>query len=110
MSKYCLVYEAKDNQVIDAEVLLSDIAKLILDHKGYELKNPVAGTILFEDASERSTIGVWNDLLQKNLKGDIFYYLCQVASTRQGEYFERDEGDFTLDEEFQDMLDELEEE
>ena len=107
MSKYCLVYEAKGAQVSDN--LTADIAKLILDHKGYELRNPVAGTILFEDASERSTIGQWNDLFVKNLKTDIFYYLCQVANTRDGQYFERDEGDFELDEDFQDLLDELDE-
>jgi hypothetical protein len=110
MSKYCLTYEAKDPQATDYDLLISEIAKVIRDNSGYELSNPVAGTILFQDNADRTMIGQWNDLFLKNIKNDVFYYLCQIAGTRQGEYFERNEGDFQLDEDFQDILDDMNEE
>ena len=107
MAKYCLSYEAKNSALWEADELKLKIAEILLNHKAFDLQHPIAGTLLFEDGSSKSMIRDWNDTLL-TLKDDIFYYLCQVAKGREDDYLDRDQGDPNLNDDFQELLDELE--
>ena len=107
MAKYCLTYEARDANLWEGGELKIKIAEKLLAGGAYDLQNPVAGTILFEDGSIRPAIQSWHTRLQP-LREDIFYYLCQVARAREDEYADRNEGDPSLNDDFQELLDEME--
>jgi len=106
MAKYCLSYEAKDSNLWAGDELKLKIAEKLLAGDAFDLQHPVAGTILFEDGSIRSMIQHWNNILHP-LKEDIYYYFCQVARAREDEYADRNEGDPLLNDDFQELLDEL---
>lgn len=107
MAKYCLTYEAREAHLWEGSELKVKIAERLLTGDAFDLQNPVAGTILFEDGSIRPAIQSWHTRLLP-LKEDIFYYLCQVAKAREDEYADRNEGDPLLNDDFQELLDEME--
>ena len=107
MAKYCLSYEAKNALIWEENELKLKIAEILLKNDAYDLQHPIAGTLLFEDGAVKSMIQHWNSALI-GLKEDIYYYLCQVAKAREDDYMDRNEGDPNLNDEFQDLLDELE--
>jgi hypothetical protein len=107
MAKYCISYEAKNSNIWDADELNVKIAEVLKKNGAFDLQQPVAGTILFEDGAVKSFIRDWNNHLLP-LKEDIFYYLCQVAKAREDDYMDRNEGDPNLNDDFQDLLDDLE--
>ena len=107
MAKDCLTYDARDVLAWEPEELKLELSRLLLEGGGDFLENPVVGTLLFDDGKDRSDLQTWNNLLQKNLKDEIYYYLCVVARAREGEPFERNEGDPDLNEDFQQLLDDL---
>ena len=108
MAKYCLSYEAKDSNLWDGDELKLKIAEILMKGDAFDLQHPVAGTILFEDGAIKSMIQSWNSRLLP-LKEDIFYYLAQVAKAREDEYADRNEGDPLLNDDFQELLEDLEE-
>jgi hypothetical protein len=108
MAKYCLSFDAKDALAWDPEELKLEVSRLLLQNGGDYLESPVATTILFDDGKDRSDLQTWNSLLAKNLKEDIYYYLCVVARTKEGEPFERNEGDPDLNDDYQQLLEDLE--
>ena len=121
MAKYCLTYDAKDALAWDPEELKLEVSRLLLDNGGDYLESPVGNTILFEDGKDRSdlqfwnstvvllySIESWNNLLSKNHQENIFYYLCVVARTKEGDHFERNEGDPDLNDDYQQQLEDLE--
>lgn len=107
MAKYCMSYEARNSNLWEGDELKLKVAEILLKNDAFDLQHPVAGTILFEDGSIKSMIQHWNNTLN-TLKEDIFYYLCQVARFRDDEYADRNEGDPLLNDDFQELLDELE--
>ena len=108
MAKYCLTYDAKDALAWDPEELKLEVSRLLLDNGGDYLESPVGNTILFEDGKDRSDLQFWNNLLSKNHQENIFYYLCVVARTKEGDHFERNEGDPDLNDDYQQQLEDLE--
>lgn len=108
MARYCLTFEAKDALSWDPEELKLLISERLLENKALYLENPVPNTILFEDGSVQPNLGLWNGLLLKSLREDIFYYLCVVAKSVKGDYNESNEGDPDLDADYQDLLEGLE--
>jgi len=108
MAKYCLTYDAKDALAWDPEELKLEVSRLLLDNGGDYLESPVANTILFEDGKDRNELQQWNHLLSKNLQEDLYYYLCVVARTKEGDHFERNEGDPDLNDDYQQQLEDLE--
>ena len=109
MARYCLTFEARDALSWDPEELKLLISERLLENQALYLESPVPNTILFEDGGVQPNLGFWNGLLVKNLKEDIFFYLCVVARSVKGEYSESNEGDPDLDADYQEMLDELKE-
>jgi hypothetical protein len=109
MAKYCLTFDAKDAVSWDPEELKLKISGILLDNKGLYLENPVASVILFEDGNVNSDIHHWNNILLRQLKEDAYYYLCVVAKSGKGDYFERNEGDPDLEADYQDLLEDLQE-
>ena len=107
MARYCLTYDAKDALAWEPEELKIEISRLLLDNGGEYLEGPIAGAIVFEDGKDRSELQSWNHLLQKQLQNDIYYYLCVVARTKEGEYFERNEGNPDLNDDYQQLLEDL---
>lgn len=107
MAKYCLSYEAKNSALWEADELQLKIAEILVKGDAFDLQHPVAGTILFEDGAIKSLIQSWNSRLLA-LKEDIYYYLCQVAKAREDEYADRNEGDPLLNDDFQELLEDLE--
>jgi hypothetical protein len=108
MAKYCLTYDAKDALAWEPEELKLEISRLLLNNGGDYLESPIVNVILFEDGKDRSDLPSWNNLLAKNLQEDIYYYLCVVARTREGDHFERNEGDPDLNDDYQQLLEDLE--
>jgi hypothetical protein len=108
MARYCFSYEAKDAISWDPEELVLKISEIILNNKGLYLENPVPSTILFEDGNVQPNLAFWNGIFLKNLKEDVFYYLCVVAKNGKGDYSEYNEGDPDLDAEYQELLEDLE--
>jgi hypothetical protein len=109
MAKYCLTFDAKDAVSWDPEELTLKISGILLDNKGLYLENPVVCVILFEDGNVNSDMNYWNNILLRQLKEDVYYYLCVVAKSGKGDYFERNEGDPDLDADYQDLLEDLQE-
>jgi hypothetical protein len=109
MAKYCLTFDAKDAVSWDPEELKLKISGILLDNKGLYLENPVVCVILFEDGNVNSDIHHWNNILLRQLKEDVYYYLCVVAKSAKGDYFERNEGDPDLEADYQDLLEDLQE-
>jgi hypothetical protein len=109
MAKYCLTFDAKDAVSWDPEELKLKISGILLDNKGLYLENPVASVILFEDGNVNSDMNHWNNILLRQLKEDAYYYLCVVAKSGKGDYFERNEGDPDLEADYQDLLEDLQE-
>ena len=109
MARYCFTYEAKDAMSWDPEELILKISGILLNNKGLYLENPVPNTIVFEDGNVQPTLGFWNGILLKQLKEDVFYYLCVIAKNGKGEYSETNEGDPDLDAGYQELLEDLEE-
>jgi hypothetical protein len=107
MAKYCLTYDAKDALAWDPEELKIELSRILLDNGGAYLESPTATTILFEDGKDRSELSFWNNLLLKSLKEDIYYYLCVVARSKEDTYFERNEGDPDLNDDYQQLLEDL---
>lgn len=107
MAKYCLSYEARDSFIWVADELKLKVAELLLKNAAFDLQQPIAGTIIFEDGAVKSNIREWNTALLP-LKEDLFYYLCQIAKAREDDYVERNEGDPNLNDDFQQLLEELE--
>ena len=110
MARYCFTYDAKDSISWDPEELILNISELLLANKGLYLENPVPNTILFEDGNVQPNLAFWNGLLLKQLKADVFYYLCVIAKNAKGEYSESNEGDPDLDADYQELLEDLDEE
>jgi hypothetical protein len=108
MAKYCLTYDAKDALAWEPEELKLEISRLLLNNGGDYLESPVVSTILFEDGKDRSDLPSWNNLLAKNMQENIYYYLCVVARTKEGDHFERNEGDPDLNDDYQQLLEDLE--
>lgn len=108
MAKYCLSFDAKDALAWDPEELKLEVSRLLLANGGDYLESPIANTIVFEDGKDRNELPSWNNLLVKNLKEDIFFYLCVVARTKEGDHFERNEGDPDLNDDYQQLLEDLE--
>ena|ERR1700761_2872311 len=108
MAKYCLVFDAKDTISWDPEELKLRVSEILLQNKGRYLENPVINTILFEDGNIQPNLALWNGILFKLLKEDIFYYLCVVAKGGKGEFSESNEGDPDLDADYQELLEDLE--
>ena len=106
MAKYCLSYEARNSTLWEADELKLKIAETLLAGDAFDLQHPVAGTILFEDGSSKSMIQHWNSRLVA-LKEDIYYYLCQVAKAREDDHIDRNEGDPNLNDDFQELLEDL---
>jgi hypothetical protein len=73
------------------------------------LENPLASVILFEDGNVNSDIHHWNNILLRQLKEDVYYYLCVVAKSAKGDFIDRNEGDPDMDADYQDLLEDLEE-
>jgi hypothetical protein len=109
MAKYCLTFDAKDAVSWDPEELKLKISGILLDNKGLYLENPVVCMILFEDGNVNSDIHHWNNILLRQLKEDVYYYLCVVAKSAKGDYFERNEGNPDLEADYQDLLEDLQE-
>jgi hypothetical protein len=107
MAKYCLTYDAKDALAWDPEELKIEVSRILLENGADYLESPVASTILFEDGKDRSELQGWNNALQKNFQNDIYYYLCVVARTKEGDHFERNEGDPDLNDDYQQLLEDL---
>jgi len=103
MAKYCLTFDARDAVSWDPEELKLKISGILLDNKGLYLENPVVSVILFEDGNVNSDINHWNNILRRQLKEDVYYYLCVVAKSAKGE------GDPNLESDYQDLLEDLEE-
>jgi hypothetical protein len=110
MAKYALSYDAKDALAWDPEELKLEISRQLLQAGAHSLEGPIASTILFEDEKDRSDLQSWNHLLLKNLKEDIFYYLSVVPQSKDGDFFERNEGDPDLNDDYQQLLEDLESE
>jgi hypothetical protein len=110
MAKYCLAYDAKDALAWDPEELKLEISRLLLESGGSYLESPIVNVILFEDGKDRSDLPGWNNFLNKQKKEDIFYYLCVVPSNKDGDFFERNEGDPDLNDDYQQLLDDMESE
>jgi hypothetical protein len=108
MAKYCLVYDAKDALGAGPMDLKLDIADFLLANKAFNLENPVNSTILFEDGNIKPTLAQWQSQLTRKFQEEIYYYLCVVASSREGEHLERNEGDMDLNDDFQEAIDDLE--
>ena len=109
MAKYCLIFDAKDAVSWDPEELKLKISGILLEHKGLYLDNPLASVILFEDGNVNSDIHHWNNILLRQLKEDVYYYLCVVAKSGKGDFIDRNEGDPDMDADYQDLLEDLEE-
>jgi hypothetical protein len=107
MAKYCLTYDAKDALAWDPEELKIELSRILLDNGGDYLESPTATTILFDDGKDRAELASWNSLLLKSLKEDIYYYLCVVARSKDDSYFERNEGDPDLNDDYQQLLEDL---
>src|SRR5258707_4610264 len=107
MAKYCLTYDAKDALAWEPEELKLEVSRLVLDNGGSYLESPIVNVVLFEDGKDRSDLQSWNHLLLKSLKEDIFYYLCVVPSTKDGDFFERNEGESDLDDDYPQLLEDL---
>ena len=110
MAKYCLTYDAKDALAWEPEELKTEISRILLENGGDYLESPVASTILFEDGKDKSELQFWNNVLLKSFKEDVFYYLCVVARTKEGDYFDRNEGDPDLNDDYQQLLEDLSDE
>lgn len=108
MARYCFTYEAKDAMSWDPEELILKISEIMLNNKGLYLENPVPNTILFEDGNAQPNLAFWNGIFLKNIKEEVFYYICVIARTPKGEYNESNEGDPDLDADYQEMLEDLE--
>jgi hypothetical protein len=109
MARYCLTYDAKDALSWDPEELVLKISEIVINNKGLYLENPIHNTLLFEDGNVQPNLGFWNGIFLKNIKEDVYYYLCVVARTAKGEPSESNEGDSDLDADYQDLLEDLEE-
>jgi hypothetical protein len=109
MAKYCLTFDAKDAVSWDPEELKLKISGILLENKGLYLENPLASVILFEDGNVHSDIHHWNTILLRQLKEDVYYYLCVVAKSGKGDFIDRNEGDPDMDADYQDLLEDLEE-
>jgi hypothetical protein len=109
MAKYCVTYDAKDALAWDPEELKLDIAELLVQNKALNLESPVASAIIFEDGNVKPNISFWNSILSRKFQEDVYYYLCVVASNRDGDYIDRNEGDADMNADFQEMLEDLEE-
>jgi len=107
MAKYCLVYDAKDALGAGPMDLKLDIADFLLENKAFNLENPVISTILFEDGNIKPSLSQWQSQLTRKFQEEIYYYLCVVASSREGEHLDRNEGDMDLNDAFQEELDGL---
>ena len=110
MAKYCLSFDAKDVLAWEPDEAKLQVSRLLLDNGGAYLESPIINTILFEDGKDRSDLNSWNHLLIKNLKDDFYFYLCVVPQTRDGDYFERNEGDPDLNDDYQQLLEDLQSE
>lgn len=108
MAKYSFSFDARDAMAWDPEELILKISEIILNNKGLYLENPVPSTVLFEDGNIQPNLGFWNGIFLKNLKEDIYYYLCAVAKSAKGDYSESNEGDPDLDADYQELLEDLE--
>jgi hypothetical protein len=108
MARYCFSYDAKDALSWDPEELILKISEIMLNNKGLYLENPVPNTILFEDGTAQPNLAFWNGIFLKNIKEEVFYYICVVARNPKGEYNENNEGDPDLDADFQELLEDLE--
>jgi hypothetical protein len=107
MAKYCLVYDAKDALGAGPMDLKLDLADFLLAAKAYNLENPLAGTILFEDDTIKPALSQWQAQITRKFHEEMYYYLCVVASSREGEPLERNEGDMDLNDDFQAALEDL---
>ena len=108
MAKYCLSFDAKDPLSWDPEELKLKISGLLLENKGLYLESPIINTILFEDGNVQPNMAHWNAILLRNLKEDMYYYLCVISRSAKGDYAESNEGDPDLYADYQDMLEDLE--
>ena len=104
-----MTFDAKDAVSWDPEELKLKISGILLEHKGLYLENPLASVILFEDGNVNSDIHHWNNILLRQLKEDVYYYLCVVAKSGKGDFIDRNEGDPDMDADYQDLLEDLEE-
>jgi len=85
-----------------------DIADFLLANKAFNLENPVNGALLFEDGNIKPSLSHWQSQLTRKFQEEIYYYLCVVASSREGEHQERNQGNMDLNDDFQEALDDLE--
>ena len=110
MAKYCLTYDAKDALAWEPEELKIEVSRILLDNGADYLESPVASAILFDDGKDRNELASWNSLLLKTFQNDIYFYLCVVARTKEGEHFDRNEGDPDLNDDYQQLLEDLSDE
>ncbi|HXB08282.1 MAG TPA: hypothetical protein VNW04_14225 [Puia sp.] len=110
MAKYCLTFDAKDALAWEPEELKMEVSRLLMENGGSYLESPIVNVVLFEDGKDRSDLQSWNHLLLKSLKEDIYYYLCVVPQTKDGDFFERNEGDPDLNDDYQQLLEDLQSE
>jgi hypothetical protein len=59
-SSDCIVYPRSDSPVRDLELILHQIAHMLLGHRGKQLSDPTLAMLLFPEVDETLTIGVLN--------------------------------------------------
>ena len=78
MKTYCLSYDTKNKQGLDADELRKKIVQVLSNAGAENLTSPVTTTIFFVDV-DNMKFKHWVEQIENNL-GEIYYYLCLVAS------------------------------